>query len=178
MPRHFLVVAALLVAPAGCSSDPGHAHLVDSLGGEAPGVPKGPLHRPGQPCGVCHGTLGPANSEFVFAGTIYQDPMSGKPLPDARIQLVDSKGTSFDAGANCAGNFFVRNTDYRPAFPVWVNVFYGLAGGMPYPATMTSGIYREASCASCHTDNAGTESAGPVFLASSPIPIPPSPSCQ
>jgi hypothetical protein len=178
-PRRILFACLVAVLPA-CGSDPVHSHLVDSLGGEAPGVPKGPLHRPGQPCGACHGNLGPADSIFSLAGTIYQDatPMS-KPLADAKIQFVDSNGKTFETAANCVGNFFVMDDDYHPAWPVWVNLVYGIVGGMPYSKPMESPIYREASCAMCHVGSGSGDTVTKVYLTDMPLPVPPhSPSCQ
>jgi hypothetical protein len=163
-----------------CSSDPLHTHTVDGLGGETPGVPEGALHRPGQPCLACHGTAGPADSEFIFGGTVYQDQMTKKPLPlpDARVHLVDANGKAYDTGTNCAGNFFVLSSDFHPVYPVWVKVFFGVAAGQPVFANMHSPIYRDGSCADCHGDPAGTESVGHVYLSPVPILIPTSPSCQ
>ena len=167
------IVAAVLAACA----DPVHSRQVDELGGEAPGVPEGPLHRPGQPCVTCHGEYGPADSEFVFAGTVYQDAMETKPLPDAKVSLVDANGKTYETGTNCAGNFFVNKTDYEPLFPVWTTVFFGMQGGQPIPKEMSSPIYREGSCATCHADPAGNDAAGHVYLSEDPLPLPPSPSC-
>lgn len=173
-----VALLAVLVL-AGCS-DPVHSHLVSSLGGEAAGVPEGPLHRPGQPCLACHSGLGPADSEFIFGGTVYQDQMSPTPLPlaDARVHFIDSAGKTYDTGTNCAGNFFVMAADYKPAYPVWVKVFFGSLNGMPAFQQMTSPIYREGSCAMCHVDPAGTSTVSRVYLSQVPIPIAPSPSCQ
>ncbi|HEX3594335.1 MAG TPA: hypothetical protein VHU80_04515 [Polyangiaceae bacterium] len=171
-----LVISSL--ALGACSSDPIHSRQVDGLGGETSGVHEGPLHRPGQPCLACHGTAGPADTEFALAGTVYQDPASMLPLPDARVHLIDEDGKTYDAATNCAGNFFIMNTDYRPTYPVWVKVFFGTAGGQPVFAKMGSPIYRDGSCATCHGDPPGPEAVGHVYWSPDPIAIPPSPSCQ
>jgi mono/diheme cytochrome c family protein len=174
-------ISLALVAAAALSacSDPVHTHQVDALGGEKSGVPKGPLHRPGQPCVTCHGEYGPANSEFSFGGTVYQDLVNTIPLPDAKVTLVDSNGKTYETGTNCAGNFFVLKTDYNPLFPVWTTVFFGTMEGKPIPKDMSSPIFREGSCAACHGDPAGTDAAGHVYLSEDPFmpPLPPSPSC-
>jgi len=159
-------------------SDPVKSQLIDSLGGEQGGVPEGPLHRPGQPCLACHDGTGPADSVFRLAGTIYQDAMTTKPLQDALVHFEDANGKKFDSGANCAGNFYVRDTDWAPAWPVWVKIVYGTAMGMPVPHNMGSPIYRDGSCATCHTDPASVQSAGHVYLSPDPLPIPPSPECR
>ena len=163
-------------ALAACS-DPVHSRQVDDLGGEKPGVPEGPLHRPGQPCVTCHGDYGPADSEFVFAGTVYQDQMETRPLPDAKVSLVDITGKKYETGTNCVGNFFIMKNDYKPSYPVWVTIFFGTAGGEPIGKEMSSPIYREGSCATCHADPPGTDAAGHVFLSEMLPPLPPSPSC-
>ena len=174
--RAHIALAALVLLPA-CSSDPVRSRLIDSLGGEESGVAKGPLHRPGQPCIACHGSNGPADTEFSLAGTVYQDETSKKALPDARVHLIDANGKLYDTATNCAGNFFVMNADYHPAYPVWVKVFFGTSDGQPVSQEMGSPIYREGSCATCHGDPAGTEAVGHVYLSPAPLAIPASPSC-
>ena len=172
----FAWVAALALSAC---SDPVHTHQVDALGGEQPGVPEGPLHRPGQPCNVCHGDYGPAHSEFSFAGTIYVDSVGKVPLPDTKVTLIDAKGKKYETGANCVGNFFVMKADYQPEWPVWTTIFYATgADGMPLSKPMSSPIYREGSCAVCHADPPGVDAVGHVFFNEDPIPnLPHSPSC-
>jgi hypothetical protein len=165
------------VAALSACSDPVHTHQVDALGGEQPGVPEGPLHRPGQPCNVCHGEYGPADSEFAFAGTVYVDSVGKVPLPDARVTLIDAKGKTYETGANCVGNFFIMKTDYQPTWPVWTTIFYGMMGGQPIPKEMSSPIQREGSCATCHADPPSVEAVGHVYLSEDQIVLPPSPSC-
>jgi hypothetical protein len=167
---------AAVLALSACA-DPVHSHQVDALGGEQPGVPEGPLHRPGQPCVTCHGDYGPADSEFSFAGTVYQDAVGTQPLPDVRVTLIDSSGKTHETGTNCAGNFFVIKSDYQPVYPVWTTIFFGTQGGQPIPKEMSSPIYREGSCATCHSDPASADATGHVYLSEDPLPLPPSPSC-
>jgi len=175
-PTRFALVGFVMWLPS-CSSDPVRAHLLDSLGGETPGVPAGPLHRPGQPCAACHDAEGPAATVFSLAGTVYQDAMTLKPLPDARVHFIDANGKTYDTGVNCAGNFFVMNADYHPDFPVWVTLFYGMNNGQPISVQMESPIYREASCAICHQDPPSTDTVAHVYLSPVAFPAPPSPSC-
>src|SRR5450432_160855 len=59
--RAMLAGTVLVCALVGCG-DPVHDTAVSALGPEAPGVPKGPLHRPGQPCVLCHGPQGSATT--------------------------------------------------------------------------------------------------------------------
>jgi hypothetical protein len=88
------------------------------------------------------------------------------PLSDALVLLIDARKRTYKSATNCAGNFFVMKPDFDPQFPVWVSIQFGTGGGMPLPPhAMTSPIYRDGSCAGCHVDPAGVDSAGHVFLA-------------
>jgi hypothetical protein len=162
--RGFIVAAAVGLATGSCSSaNPVHRDQVDALGGEASGVPQGPLHRAGQPCTMCHGVDGPASTQFVLAGTVFSAPDKTVGLDQAEILLVDSLGSSPPPGSvvtNCVGNFYVTADQWNPAFPIRVAVASGGSG-----ALMTSHIGRAGSCASCHSDPKGLDSAGHVYVA-------------
>ena len=67
--------------------DETHEEQVAALGGEAGGVSPGPLHRPGQPCLVCHGEAGPSSHTFVIAGTVYATQGQSAPAADVQVQL-------------------------------------------------------------------------------------------
>jgi len=166
-----LLAALALLGTASCS-DPVRDDAIARLGGEQPGVPEGPLHRPGQPCVLCHDGSGPGDSDFAFAGTVYQTDGPPIPLSGAIVRLIDSRGVKYETATNCAGNFSVQKTDYEPVFPVWAKVIYGVAGGVPVEQVMGSPIYRERSCATCHFDPKGRESTGHVFLAPAGVPFP------
>jgi len=157
-----------LLFVASCS-DPVHDDAVLALGPEALGVPPGPGHRPGQPCSECHDGRGPGNLVFSLAGTVYRSPGSRIPLPGAIVRFVDSALQTRQAATNCAGNFFVLEDDFEPAWPVWTKVHFA---GIEQP--MGSPIFRERSCAKCHADPAGPTSAGPVHLVPDDFPLPPS----
>jgi hypothetical protein len=172
--RRWLLAALLSLSCA----DPVHDDQVSKLGGEAPGVPEGPRHRPGQPCLVCHSGEGPGESEFAFAGTIYQADDSKVPLENAIVRLIDSKGTKHEVATNCVGNFFVMKTDFAPAFPVWVKIIYGHIGPTPVERPMGSPIYRDGSCASCHQDPPGVQSVGHIGFAPAGSPPLPPPGCS
>jgi hypothetical protein len=172
--RLWLFAVSLLAA--GCG-DPVRDDAIAALGGEAPGVKPGPLHRPGQPCVLCHGGSGPGESVFSIAGTVYENPADKIALPNALVKLIDSQGKTYDAATNCAGNFFVMETDYQPAFPVWVKLVFGQAGAGPLEVKMGSAIYREGSCGKCHTDPVGRESVGHVYFAPVGVPFPPPAGC-
>ena len=140
------------------SLDPLHRAQVEALGPEAPGVPAGPLHRPGQPCAVCHGVDGVAQPQ-IFAGTVYRDPVETVAVADAAVALIDSAGNTFMTTTNCVGNFYVKGSEYQPIPPTWVSVQLG-----EFPWKMASPIHREASCALCHADPVGPSSAGHIFV--------------
>jgi hypothetical protein len=137
-------LAAGLLA-AGCS-DPIHDGGVSALGKDtrAPGTE---FHRAGQPCGVCHQASGPASTTFTVAGTIFSQPGTFVGLNGVQLEFTDSNGNQYvDPNlTNCVGNFFVKDTDWNPFFPILVRITKaGVA------QTMISQIGREASCAHCH----------------------------
>lgn len=171
-----------LVMVVGCG-DPVRSSAIDELGGEAPGVKPGPLHRPGQPCVLCHDGNGPGNIVLAFGGTVYQS-QSGPAVPavGAIVHFRDAAHNEYRTATNCAGNFFVVDGDYNPTWPVFVKVEYSVtlvspAGAQVVPVIgrMTSPIYnsegstvsglKDRSCAHCHSDPANSTSAGHVYLA-------------
>lgn len=122
------------------------------------------LHRPGQPCLVCHSDkYDPGGEAFVIAGTIYQHPddPNDQGLAGAQVSLIDSEDREFSAYTNAAGNFMIKvdpnltepvaTTDgrlkvpFEPKFPLTVAVIY-----QGVDKSMDSMIWREGSCASCH----------------------------
>jgi len=157
-----LLTLALLSALLGACGDPVHDRAVDELGPEVPGVPKGPLHRPGQPCVLCHSAAG-GDPPFSFAGTVYINAASATPIDGVEVHIVDSSGKKFSTVTNCAGNFIARPSEYSPDFPCWVS----LRSGTVF-REMDSPIYREGSCAACHSEPRGPSSAGHVFLIDDP----------
>jgi hypothetical protein len=165
MLRH-IVVGVLAIVATTCTLDPVHSEAVADLGGEMPGVPPGPLHRPGQPCLVCHdgSTARPAMS---IGGTIYAVLGGDAPLSAASIELTAEDGSTFSAVTNAAGNFYVEEPAWRPVYPVRVAVTYG---GLT--STMSTIIGRDGSCASCHVDPPSRISAGRVYLAPSAALLP------
>jgi hypothetical protein len=165
--RHCL---PLLGAMVGCG-DPAIDQPVLALGPEDPTVAPGPLHRPGQPCVLCHSQAG-GESVFSLAGTVYVDATSLKPIDDVRVLIVDARSRRFVATTNCAGNFLVRDTDFVPDFPVWL----GLQRGETV-RDMDTPVYREGSCAGCHVDPKSPSSAGHVFLIEA-TEAPPASNCR
>jgi len=165
------VVAAIGVMAAAAAStsctDPVYDSQIQALGDEAPNVPTGDLHRPGQPCVLCHSSTGPASSrQFAIAGTVFTTltpPL--KPEAAVEILMVDANGSSPKKPifSNAAGNFFVDTQDWPElAFPVKVQIY---KQGLRRP--MVSHISREPSCAGCHaiiTKFNRLTSVGPVYL--------------
>jgi cytochrome c553 len=131
----------------GCSDDPVQSDAIAALGKE-----KGPVnetHRAGQPCGLCHQAHGEAGSDFSVAGTVFASLDSLVGVEGARIDLVDANKTSPPSGTpvltNCVGNFFLRRSEWDPAFPIAVRVSKGGAS-----RTMQTQVSQAASCATCH----------------------------
>jgi hypothetical protein len=153
------LIAACAVAAC---ADPTHDRAVEALGGEAPGVPEGPLHRPGQPCVVCHGESGPAEGQFSLAGTVYSLLLESEVAPSVQVELRDINGREFFATTNAAGNFWVRTSEWQPVYPVQTSVRRG-----ELTKQMTTYIARAPSCADCHVDPPGRNSPGHVYLAAS-----------
>ncbi|MGZ6095466.1 MAG: hypothetical protein ACXWUG_25730 [Polyangiales bacterium] len=126
-------------------------------------MPKGPLHRPGEPCTVCHN--GSDQRAFIAAGTVYTTRDSGQAVQGARVTMTDFNGDTFVAETNCAGNFFVRPDTWKPRFPLMMTVSYGTQ-----EIKMESPVQRETSCAACHAKETSNSSPGPVYLWSDSVP--------
>jgi hypothetical protein len=154
----------VLVALVACA-DPVHDAEVTALGPEDPNVPPGPLHRPGQPCLVCH-------SDFSVAGTVYNEDLV-TPFSGATVTLVDAIESMTQATTNSAGNFYVLESDWKPVFPIGS---YETDGGAVFgvtvvgadpnsPSEMLTHIGRDGSCASCHFGAAPSgDTPGPVYV--------------
>jgi len=147
----------IVIASSTACSDPVTDEKKSALGPEKPGVPKGPTHRAGQPCTVCHD--GSDQRAFIAAGTVYATVTADKPVQGARVTLTDADGDTFVAETNCAGNFFVRDDSWKPRFPLTTVISYGAQN-----QKMESVIQRETSCAGCHALQVSSSSPGPVFL--------------
>ena len=148
MKRFFHLLGVVgLASFAACGADPIHDGSVAAQGKETTGVPIGEFHRAGQVCVACHEEHGPASSSiFSVAGTIFAGPNGTVGVDGAEVRMVDSKGSKFIAKkTNCVGNFFVKKTDWDPAFPILVRVAKGAAS-----RSMKTAIGREPSCGNCH----------------------------
>jgi hypothetical protein len=160
--KRLLVLALLFVA-----CDPVHDDAVSALGGETPGVRRGPLHRPGQPCIQCHdGALGDPQ-RFTVAGTIFQTSGSKSPAVGATVTLTDAIGSSIQVQTNAAGNFYLTPNQYDPVVPMQVVVTDSSGIGVKMQTVVAGNLAEEpnnGSCASCHFDPAGPTSPGHVCI--------------
>jgi hypothetical protein len=164
-----LVLAAPLVA---CSVvedvlDPVHAREVAALGGDPSGQHNGPTHRPGQPCLVCHGGLGPGSPDLSVGGTIYQSMPDTQALSGAVVTLTDAKKSVHKLTTNRTGNFLVDASTWQPVYPMLVSLSYGGVS-----VDMKTQVGRDGSCADCHTDPPGPASAGHIYLVVDPASFP------
>ena len=139
--------------------DPVNDATISSLGGETPGVPRGPLHRPGQPCLVCHDGNLRDPPGFSVAGTVYVNASDLTAAVDAGVMLTDSKGNAFNATTNQAGNFYILPSQFQPTYPMKVAVVYGNT-----TVKMTADVGRDGSCAKCHFNPPGPTSPGHVYV--------------
>ncbi|HVY31936.1 MAG TPA: hypothetical protein VHB79_35620 [Polyangiaceae bacterium] len=151
------VVLTLLMA-WGCS-EPVHEREVEELGPESPGVAEGPLHRAGQPCGTCHGELGPARRAFSLSGTVYHAGSGDEPEPKLTVRVLDTKGAQLRLTTNDAGSFFLPADEYAPAYPLWIKLERG-----EQTVEMHSAISRETSCAGCHGRVPTPDKVGQVYF--------------
>jgi hypothetical protein len=146
--------AFLLLALAACN--PVVEDAVDALGPEAAGVRRGPLHRPGQPCLLCHdGDIGDP-PQFTVAGTVFDDPVDLDGADGITVTMTDANDSMYEATTNAAGNFYVTPDQWNPTFPLHVSLSNGLV--------MSSEIGRNGACAFCHVNPASPSSPGPVVL--------------
>ncbi len=162
-----VLTLVFVAASATACGDPVRDDVIDSLGGEKPGVGPGPTHRPGQPCLVCHGPGGPQGPTFIVAGTVFRSPHSCSPLSGAIVRIVDANDRTFAFRTNRAGNFYVGEGSSSPAFPFWVTVE---SGGQK--SEMKSRVLREGSCAGCHWDPPSNETMGHVYFADENVALP------
>ena len=150
-------------------TDPVRAQRIAALGGEDPAVPTGPLHRPSQPCVLCHSDGGPASdAPFAVAGTVFA---TNAPDSDGaamvQVLFVDSNSATRRADTNEVGNFFIVQSDWSDlAFPFKV----GLLSTDGKQVPMNSTVNREGSCNFCHRPVTGSKLALPTDDPRSSIP--------
>jgi hypothetical protein len=155
-----VILAVLLVPPFVGACNPVHDDAVAALGGETAGVSPGPLHRPGQPCLLCHDGASGDPGAFSMAGTIYLGGNTLDPAIGATVTLVAADGATASATTNAAGNFYLTPSTFSPRFPVHVQSVE--MGGVS--VAMHSHIGGNGSCAGCHADPAGPGSPGHIYF--------------
>lgn len=158
-------IFVLVLALAACV-DPVRSAEQSALGPEDPNVPRGEMHRPGQPCLVCH-------DDFAIAGTIYNEDLT-TPFDGAVVTLTDATGSQAQATTNAAGNFIIKKSDWTPVFPIGSYVGSDgtsvlgvtVVGDDPNnPAQMVTAVGRNGSCAGCHFGSGhSSDSPGPVYV--------------
>jgi hypothetical protein len=144
---------------------------IAALGPEDPEVPPSEVHRPGQPCLLCHGPYKGASPEMSVAGTIYGyawDSNDPKPIPvqGVTIELFDTFKTSPPVvpTTNCAGNFYVTKDKWDPAFPLAAAIRYPVPNEpMGQRISMGTRISRDGSCGGCHVGQPNQGSPGWVY---------------
>lgn len=158
--------AALMVLMTWAACDPVHDDAIAALGPEAPGVRRGPLHRPGQPCLLCHdGAIGDPQ-RFTVAGTVYETSGALVAADGVGVLLVDANGSSTTLTTNAAGNFYATPSQYDPTFPIQVTLL-GPGSQTVRMQTLIEGngtVEPNGSCASCHFDPQGPSTPGHVCL--------------
>jgi hypothetical protein len=154
----------MLLALGAC--DPVHDDAIAALGPEAPGVRRGPLHRPGQPCLLCHdGAIGDPQ-RFTVAGTVYQTLGQKIASVGASVVLTDANASSIELRTNGAGNFYTTPSQYDPTFPIQVAV-QRPGGELVRMQTLVQGngtVEPNGGCAGCHFDPPGSKSPGRVCI--------------
>jgi hypothetical protein len=159
-----IVFLVVLIALDGC--DPVADGAITALGPEADGVRPGPLHRPGQPCPLCHDGAFGDPQRFTIAGTVYETPSERVASVGTSVVLVDANSSSIELRTNEAGNFYATSAEFDPTFPVQVTV-QEPGGEMVRMQTLVEGngtIEANGGCASCHFDPQGRNSPGHVYV--------------
>ena len=163
--RGSLVGLGIIALLSGGCEDPVRQEQLAALGPEAANVPPGPLHRPGQPCLLCHEPMGLA-SPFTVAGTVFQTLAESPPVGGVEVRLIDAARRSFVAYTNCVGSFFVTPSEYEPVLPLWVSL-----SGQGLNIAMESPMHKDGDCGFCHQSKKSPFSAGRVFLSEDPLPV-------
>ena len=170
------LTAALCLGLTSCLATSPESAAEQALGGEILGLRHGPLHRPGQPCLVCHGEQSTGfRNTFELAGTVFDLPNDKLGVGGVEVVLTDGNGNDFVVKTNRTGNFFVsldssvssprsgRNGELvipkSFAFPLHVEIRNGST-----VQKMQGLVWRNSSCADCHRGPANDLSNGPIYL--------------
>ncbi len=148
---------------AGCPS-PSDDAVIEDQGPEVNGVPEGEFHRYGQACVACHDAYSGAEPALAVAGTVFATPVDEVTVAGAKVELTDATGSQQTATTNCAGNFLIDATDWTPVFPLRAVVSCTLPDGRVKRNVMGTRIERDGSCASCHANEAPSQTGpGRIF---------------
>jgi hypothetical protein len=107
-----------------------------------------------------------------LAGTVYRTSADRDGIDNAQVVIKDAAGHVLNARTNRAGNFFFVRAGSTPtqfgngrfeipfalSYPIRVGV---VAGGLLQ--NMRSPIWREQSCATCHSGEPDENSNGHIF---------------
>jgi hypothetical protein len=167
--KHTLLVLVAIVVPVATSCDPVHHDDISALGDEVAGVQQGPMHRPGQPCLLCHDGAFGDPSAFSVAGTVFEHLEGAVGVDGVTVSLEDSIGSTYTATTNAAGNFYVDASRWQPHYPMTTSITP--RSGQPIP--MHTLIGWSGACATCHTSAVGPDSAGPVAISLDDGGVPP-----
>ncbi|MBK8258313.1 MAG: hypothetical protein IPK82_37300 [Polyangiaceae bacterium] len=170
--RASALFSVALLFTIGCANPVADA-AIEALGPEDPAVPQSEIHRPGQPCLMCHGPYKGVEPEMVVAGTIFAYPFDlgaedGNPIPveGVTLEISDSFGSTppTTPKTNCAGNFYITKEEWNPAYPLRVAMRYPVEGDEDGErVSMGTRISRDGSCAGCHEDAPNQGSPGWVY---------------
>lgn len=147
-----------LLAFASCV-DPVHDEKIAAEGPEAPGVPEGPLHRPGSTCTTCHGARGPGEPELSIGGTVYRAWDSTEAANGAVVTVTDAHGKEKVMTANEAGNFYATKAEFDPVYPLGVKVTFD-----GKTEEMKTKIRRDGGCGTCHRSVGDRSHAAQIYV--------------
>lgn len=160
---------ALLLLLCSCG-DPLNDNQIAVLGDEQDGFPPSDIHRPGQPCVLCHSEYGGAEPELSIGGTLFLEPAGNevpRPVAGYTIRIIDSASQIVNLVSNPCGNFYVTKADFDPAYPLRAELFGPSivdADETVQLTVMSTRIGRDGSCGSCHSHPASVFSPGVVYL--------------
>jgi len=175
-PLYRSLIVVLCMGFSACLATSPESAAEEALGGEILGLHHGPLHRPGQPCLVCHGENSSwGQNTFELAGTVFERAADRRGVGGVDVVLADVNGSEYIAKTNSTGNFFItvdsgvrtprkgRNGELvipqGLSFPLHVTIRNG-----SNEQKMQSLVWRNSSCADCHRGPANDLSNGPIYM--------------
>ncbi len=99
----------------------------------------------GVDCLSCH-KMGGSGTQFMFAGTVFQDKAGTMPAADVEVRLLDNNNVGYSTHSDDDGNFWLKSTT-TPAYPA-------MTGARTSTQTaLMNGNITLSSCNSCHDKN-------------------------